>query len=71
MEEANNTWQSIDISALNEKLDGVINDDTVREFISNQIGRDELGKLDREWWLDFFLGVSLWGVAAGTIRVNE
>lgn len=59
---------NIDIGFINNNLDDMITPD-VKEYVSSQVGRENLGKLTREWWIDFFIGVNLWGVAAGVIRV--
>lgn len=60
----------IDIQSINDNLDKLMTPQVV-EYVSTQINRENLGKLDREWWIDFFIGVSLWGVAAGVIRVSD
>ena len=60
----------IDIQNISDNLDTLMTPQVV-EYVSTQINRENLGKLDREWWIDFFIGVSLWGVAAGVIRVSD
>lgn len=60
----------IDIQSISDNLDTLMTPQVV-EYVSTQINRENLGKLDREWWIDFFIGVSLWGVAAGVIRVSD
>lgn len=60
----------IDIKNISDNLDTLMTPQVV-EYVSTQINRENLGKLDREWWIDFFIGVSLWGVAAGVIRVSD
>lgn len=61
---------NIDVQNISENLDTLMTPQ-VMEYVSTQIKRENLGKLDREWWIDFFIGVSLWGVAAGVIRVSD
>lgn len=60
----------IDIQSISDNLDKLMTPQVV-EYVGTQINRENLGKLDREWWIDFFIGVSLWGVAAGVIRVSD
>ena len=60
----------IDIQNISDNLDTLMTPQVV-EYVNTQINRENLGKLDREWWIDFFIGVSLWGVAAGVIRVSD
>lgn len=35
--------------------------------VEKMTGRTNLGILDDEWWIDFFIGVLLWGLASGSI----
>ena len=65
-----NKYFNIDVQNISNNLDSLITPQ-VREYVETQVNRENLGKLDREWWIDFFIGVSLWGVAAGVIRVSE
>ena len=65
-----NKYFDIDVQSISDNLDTLMTPQVV-EYVSTQIKRENLGKLDREWWIDFFIGVSLWGVAAGVIRVSD
>lgn len=65
-----NKYFNIDVQNISDNLDSLITPQ-VREYVETQVNRENLGKLDREWWIDFFIGVSLWGVAAGVIRISE
>lgn len=65
-----NKYFNIDVQNISDNLDSLITPQ-VREYVETQVNRENLGKLDREWWIDFFIGVSLWGVAAGVIRVSD
>lgn len=60
----------IDVKYISDNLDTLMTPQVV-EYVNTQINRENLGKLDREWWIDFFIGASLWGVAAGVIRVSD
>lgn len=70
METNKNKYFNIDVQNISDKLDTLMTPQVVN-YVSTQINRENLGKLDREWWIDFFIGVSLWGVAAGVIRVSD
>lgn len=65
-----NKYLNIDVKNISDNLDTLMTPQVVM-YVSTQIKREQLGKLDREWWIDFFIGVSLWGVAAGVIRVSD
>lgn len=41
----------------------------MRDFIESKIGRDQLGKMSEEAWMDFLLGASLYGISVGMVKV--
>ena len=66
----NNNHFEIDIGSIIQNKEALISDD-MRTFVSDQIGRENLLKVSDEWWIDFLLGVLIFGVKAKTIRAIE
>ena len=58
----------IDVQSIKDNLQS-LKTPAVMSFVETQVGRSELGRLSDEWWIDFFLGVTLWGIRVNTFRV--
>lgn len=43
----------------------------MRQFVESQIGREWTQQMTEEAWMDFFLGVSLWGISVGIQRLGR
>lgn len=41
------------------------NESVILKFVSDN---REIEKLSESWWVDFFLGIALWGMSTGSIK---
>lgn len=59
----------INYNKLKENVDKLITPE-MRAFVESQIGKDELGLMTQEAWIDFLIGASLWGISVGITKIN-
>lgn len=52
-----------------ERLKAMPITDDMKSFVESQIGKEELGKMSEEAWMDFKLGVALWGISVGLTKI--
>lgn len=52
-----------------ERLKAMPITDDMKAFVESQIGKEALGKISEEAWMDFKLGVALWGISVGLTKI--